>query len=392
MSDAMLSERHSQLLTAYVDGELDARQRVVVEQLVAQSAQARDFLAKLEGDSKELKALPVRKAPDTLAELVLQGVQDTGPMSVVRPRPASPAVPPSAIPAWLGLVVAACVLVAVGVASFFAASGLLGDRSASDDQSKIVENNDRPKPEKTPENPPPPQLDPMLDTILAGAAEGYGQPVKFKDAGVRVVLSEFKEEPIQKRLSNEISNNIGLWLDVPSANNVKAVDRVTEAFQKTGIKVVVEKTAGETLNKAKKDTKVAAGKKFLLYTENLKPGELTKILESLGDPDPSRRAVEQLVIKGMTKDDRQELAKALNVDEKKVDPKYMAELPTFIEGNIGKDGTKGKTKTPDRYAVLLPYSGAPGNSDEVKKFMRERLALNPGAHQVVVVIHDGKAA
>jgi len=81
----MLSDSRCQLLTAFVDGELDARQRQAVERLVKQSPEARSFLARLEKDSNELKGLPRRKAPDTLPDGVMKTISE------LTPRPRLPA-------------------------------------------------------------------------------------------------------------------------------------------------------------------------------------------------------------------------------------------------------------------------------------------------------------
>src|SRR4051812_46941151 len=115
----MLSNHQCQLLTAYIDGELNAGERQTVDKLLVTSAEARAFLEKLEDDSKELHRLPSRRAPDTLVNLVMETVCDD--------QPLPPAKPPAAtsIPRWLGLTVVAFVLGLVAMLTFVLASGLL---------------------------------------------------------------------------------------------------------------------------------------------------------------------------------------------------------------------------------------------------------------------------
>src|SRR5262249_19948770 len=64
----MLPDRHCQLLTAYVDGELNARHRRQVEQLLSSSKEACDFLRKLERDAQALRKLPRPRPPPHLPD------------------------------------------------------------------------------------------------------------------------------------------------------------------------------------------------------------------------------------------------------------------------------------------------------------------------------------
>ena len=102
----MLSDRHCQLLTAYVDGELTARQRRAVDGLVQRSAEARAFLEDLQSDSAELRSLPPRKAPATLAEKVLGTLSDVPRLPVQPVRPAVIAQGSGMLSTWLGLAAA----------------------------------------------------------------------------------------------------------------------------------------------------------------------------------------------------------------------------------------------------------------------------------------------
>ena len=63
----MLPERFRELLTAYVDGELSARQRRHVLRLLRRSVEARRLLHFLQSDSHNLIHLPrVRLDPDRI--------------------------------------------------------------------------------------------------------------------------------------------------------------------------------------------------------------------------------------------------------------------------------------------------------------------------------------
>jgi hypothetical protein len=378
----MLADRYYQLLTAYVDGELDARQRKKVERLVAQSEEARALLEKLESDSKELRELPRHAAPQTLSDLIMETVNHPA----ARPElPATPAaaVSSGAIPLWLGLALAACILMAVTVGTFFMVVGLLG-KPGTDVASPSQR---EPLPKQPEQPPPPPQIDPLVADLVAGAAQRFAEPVQNKDAGMRLVLSELHEEPVQKRLAHEMQKQGGLWLDVPVASTVKGLERVTDALLKNGFKVL-----------GKKDAKVAENKKYLLYAENVRPEELNRILDQLAVGAPATRVAEQVLLKGMNKDDHQALAIALHIPWKDVTPlKYggtMVDIPMFVEKDrpLPKDQVGRTGKVLERFAVLLPLgNGNPATSPEVKQFLQERQAQNQGALQIVLVIHDKQA-
>src|SRR5437660_11161236 len=124
----MLPDRYRQLLTAYVDGELSARQRRQVGRLLRQSGEARKLLRALQGDSAELRALPEPPPlPRDLSGPVLRTI------TARRLRPARTARPGPRVPAWAGYLAAASVLFAVGLsaylafAAFFAPSGAPAD-------------------------------------------------------------------------------------------------------------------------------------------------------------------------------------------------------------------------------------------------------------------------
>ena len=53
----MLSERHQQLLSAYVDGELSSRQREEAESMVMASPEARQLLAELFQNAERVRKL-----------------------------------------------------------------------------------------------------------------------------------------------------------------------------------------------------------------------------------------------------------------------------------------------------------------------------------------------
>src|SRR5438105_4517825 len=83
----MLAEKYQELLTAYVDGELSARQRRAVYKLLRRSAEARALLRQLQEDSHSLIELPPPPpAPDFAGSVMLSNTPEKSP----KPQPKDP--------------------------------------------------------------------------------------------------------------------------------------------------------------------------------------------------------------------------------------------------------------------------------------------------------------
>ena len=114
----MLNERCRELITAYVDGELSARQHAPEAASALLSPEARTLLKRLQADSHELRALPATKLDqdlsDTVLSLIAQRQIQPPRKRVIRP----PTAPSMAGAMWPHLAAAAAVLFAVGLTSF----------------------------------------------------------------------------------------------------------------------------------------------------------------------------------------------------------------------------------------------------------------------------------
>jgi hypothetical protein len=395
----MLSDRHCQLLTAYVDGELSARERRAVARLLDQSPEARAFLDKLESDSHELRRLPVRRAPTTLADVVMQTLADDRPRPVRLPRPTPTVAGARGIPLWLGLPAAACLLLAVTGGTFVFFSLLLGDRPDSPKTGEesgpvVVAPKDTTPPKKVPEAPP--ELDPLLGDLFAGAAERFGEKVDAKETYTSLAVGQLQQAPARERLTKVLKKETSVRLDVPVANSSGAVARLNDAFKKNGITVLVDAAARGTLNNPKKKT---PGVSFVLYAENLKVDELTQILATVGKAEGAAtrrgRVIDVFAVKGMTTTDRSELSKMLNVGVDALDPTkaglWNPIIPVDPKGNP-KDPKMGKQ--PERLALVLARGqGVKLNpkTPEIQRFMEARQALDPRMLQVVLTIYEAPA-
>src|SRR5262245_16452658 len=116
----MLADSDRELLTAYVDGELSARQRKAVQRLLQRSPDARALLQELQADSELVRSLPHPPQVPDLSASVIESIHRRG------LRPARRTIQPvQTIPIWSGLVAAAAVLLVIGVASFLYFSAVI---------------------------------------------------------------------------------------------------------------------------------------------------------------------------------------------------------------------------------------------------------------------------
>ena len=75
----MISRKLSRLLTAYVDGELNVRQRKAVRRLLRQSSRARRLYRQMKGDALVLQTLPWRELDQDLSSTILDKINTTLP-------------------------------------------------------------------------------------------------------------------------------------------------------------------------------------------------------------------------------------------------------------------------------------------------------------------------
>src|SRR5258708_31668166 len=129
----MLPDCLSRMLTAYVDGELNARQRKAVLRLLRRSPEARALLRQLQVDANQLRQLPQRTLSSDFADLVMQRIAD----GIVRPAQYKIPASGSPVPVSWGLAAAAAVLLAVGLGSYFLLSVLQGERQATREAGEI---------------------------------------------------------------------------------------------------------------------------------------------------------------------------------------------------------------------------------------------------------------
>ncbi|HMF13656.1 MAG TPA: hypothetical protein VKE94_15165, partial [Gemmataceae bacterium] len=112
----MLTDRCRRLLTAYVDGELTARQQEAALRLLHASPEARELLRRMQQDATALRMLPRQRLDRDLSAPIVQLIAERRLQSGWRQRPRLDRQPN--FPAWAGFSAAAAALLLVALGSY----------------------------------------------------------------------------------------------------------------------------------------------------------------------------------------------------------------------------------------------------------------------------------
>jgi hypothetical protein len=445
----MLNEAHRQLLTAYVDGELSNRERRRVGQLLRRSRAARQFLRRLQADSRTLKALPDIPAPTDLADSVLQAIADRNLRPALRPLRVPESAAPLRFPAWAGFALAASVFVAVALGSYFVFSNESkpslavgpnpsvtppdGPQSEQHETKRDVPTPDSPPKvvKQTPVPPPPsvppphkPTPRPMPPTLIEPIVHRPEEDDPFPDAPempktpeekkreVPVLASGGKIEedrlervelalpaltkledllgaPARDQLAASFTKGSAFRVEILCHDAAKTVERTKAALVGRHRSVVVESAATARLKKNWKSD-------YAFFVENLTPAELAAlVMQVAGNEKP--RLDGTLVHGPMSRWDRQELTRLLGVDPTKTRPHeegidIHTPLTEQTQAQVQK-ALEGKTPRPgaqkNEPALLLALgSFQPKASPEVKRFLETRRPARADTVQVFLVIRN----
>jgi hypothetical protein len=413
----MLPERDRELLTAYVDGELSSRQRRHVVKLLKRSRDARRLLDKLQADSASLVALPdVPKLDVDLSRPIENKIRERR-LSPGRRLPQPISRP---VPAWMGVAIAASVLVALGIASYFG-FGAYFARTGNDSPSSVVQKDgDRaPAPTPTPDPTPTPTPDdkrnlanndhkpweigpPKPDRITEEPGPivkvnpwEYGPPkpddievVKPDPLGDRYdklfhpervengpkpfikPLDKVDQGDIRAELLDFLNHGDGFRIDLPSANGTPALRRLEAACKEQKLPLLIDATAQRSLTTPKSRTN------YVLYVENLMPDELARLLQAIAAEDrkaaakkPSDAQFTGIVVRQLTKGDDKVMSELLGVD-------------AMESTSVSKADVK--------QVLVLSYSPVPSakNSAEVKRFLESRKPARPGTVRALIVLRS----
>jgi anti-sigma factor RsiW len=347
----MLPDRHLQLLTAYVDGELTTRERNTAVRLLRQSSEARTALDALAGDARRIRDLTRLRLGPGFPRKVMQTIARLGVRPTVPLRPPAPTLSP-----WVGLGVAAVVFLLIAAGSYW--------------------------------------------YFLPQQAVRVGGPVLVK-ARLALDAAELAKEVTKTRLTQEFRRSNAFHLNIAVHDMGRALSRLKGVLEETGIKAV---GAG---GPALRPNQQASPTSYLVYAENLSPEELTNILHLLARPTAppgkgakTEAALDQVLVNLMTSEDRHKLATLLGVDASTLQPPDPGNPPPDPVDMIAKPEGQGSrprprnpvTRARERLAVVLAVNAGvgadPARSAEVQQFVKERRQQRPGTLQVLLVVHE----
>jgi hypothetical protein len=379
----MLPEREIQLLTAYVDGELSSRERNLAARLLQESPEARQILKDLQENQRRLRELPARKLDAAFAGQVVQAIESQRSKTV-----AKPAASRRRFPTWTRYAVAASVLiVAVGGTIYFAT------RQPTISDPSIAKKQPQPLPPELQPGQQAGKHDTLVASILEGAAGGYSLPVPPERAGVKLGFDELAKTQWHEHLVKGMSNQQAVHLDVSVTNQRQAVQRLETVLQNKGIRVVIDPPAQTKLGVQHSKTQ------FVIYAENVRPDELAAMLYELGTDERARTSIEALTVSKVTDEDQQQLSGLLGIKAEELRdppaPNQKQQLGTFIpkEDKNSATAQANPVRTgpvaESRVAMVLANGARDGAlSSEVKYFLNQRRQLQPGALQVIVIVHQ----
>ena len=371
----MLPDQITQLLTAFVDGELGQRQREAVIRLLNQSAEARELVRQLQENAHRIKQLPRRKVEPSLVDEITKAIANE------KMQPARPMVRKSGRRSWLPYLAAS-----MAASVLIGAIGLLywkymGDQQLNKNNAPIVITIKPPIEAPRPPSQPPPMTpvprkpNPLL-ALVDETFRDFGAPVPVDPPFVAKFADLQKDDAKAGQFAYELGKDKVIQFDITVKNNSKALIHLRAALAERGIKLVEDPAAAKAI-KDKSKAKV----EYLVYAENITTDELTKLMNELGQPmvvpgstnqktEPS--TYQRVTVAPAAKDDRQRVAKLLGVDA--IEQKANTEVKP--DPNVV------------RQAVVLPASASGTPSSEIRQFVNQRLAPQRGTVQVLIKIRQ----
>jgi len=232
---------------------------------------------------------------------------------------------------------------------------------------------------------------------------------------MRVWPRELKDESGRQRLLERLQGDRAQHIDLYCKQTRAGLDRLERVFKAHGIGFVVAPDAMDPYLFAKKRTKTD----YVLFTENVTPGEMTEILFQLAREDGKAEAARKgpgqfglLLVNGVTKEDHDLLGKVLGVApsqlhvtkpktplhvdvRKPVQAGTADEVARSVQGkgrNPRPEPGKTAMKTPERLVIVgtcNPVDPKP-ESAEINRFRESRKERKSGTIQMLLVLRQEK--
>jgi negative regulator of sigma E activity len=436
----MLPAHLQELLTAAVDGELSPAERRLVEKLLRDSEEAREFHGKLQADAERLRNLPTPSRADDFAATVLAIINDRGlaPTPLPTPRRKENRWNSSTALVWGSYAAAAVVLLTVSIGSYlyFAASQQQLASAKKDKEAEsilpappvVAERSHPAVVKKVPETrtapigaevlpdplrflpeliakgtPRDPELLPMprSQEIIASPPQPESDP--FRQVTIRLPvllpLRDLDEAYPKKQVRDELKKDEVVHIDLFCKHGPRAVELLQAALRARGQSVIVEAAAQDALKRRPKA-------EYLFYTESLTAEEIAQLLEHLGAEDKKAEAAkggagqfDKFMLAEFNTTDLTELARLLGI------PAAQLKLPKVRPvGNLAptkslESDTAGRlvaalpkgtaARAGEKVTLLLPYTqphADPRTSKDIKSFLEKRGERRPGAVPMMLVL------
>jgi hypothetical protein len=444
----MLSDDVCRLLTAYVDGELNDRQRKAVERLVQRSPEARRLLDQLQADANSLRKLPRRQLPSDFALRVASAITTRQ----LHPGQRRGWQPSSKILAWAGA--AASVLLVVGLGSFYLSPGKNQrapfeaardeqlvraqpmmkeearggarralDKAAPSPSAKIApviipsQTGPSAEDQKASKSMPAPAPSKPSDAVAkdAGAAlaaaGGKAGKLEVISPGLPPTLSlaELNQDDQKRRLRLGMEKGTGFHIELFSRGNGHALERLRAALLSQRIGLMVDMAAETRLKQGRTEDD------YLLYCQEITAAQLASVLERLASDDKEaeerRRGsgeFESITVCALGAEDSRKVAVFLGGDPLSLPPPGLRGPPVLGLGRSPLERspmtakrstvtTNGHRAEADRSlvaswehsALLISYDPGrpkPITSPPVRLFLSNRKPPQQGAVQVFLVL------
>lgn len=422
----MLPERVQYLVAAYIDGELSPRQRRTVEALLRTSTEAQALAQQLRHDADLLRALPRQQLDGHFADRVFEHIHSHG-VAAVRQR-RTVAARWLARP-WFSVAIAASVLVVISVstvvhlktsspdnhqdllASANRTNASISSSTQSANESTRTERYEQlskePEASSTPIAQKSEQTSPMHPNrqatevpqpILLGTPALPRERLEVFKPQLSLILS--LDNLNRRQLREELNKDAAFRVELFCTDHTRAFDRVQDAFKTSGVRLIVDQTAQARLKRG-------LATRYVVYSEDMVPDELTSLLAKLGEQKGNelKRRFDRVVLGRLSAQDHVELSGLLGVELAQLQPQ-RPKTPLSVdlrkplsEGTAdqvtqqlaGQGGKAGEMVKADRLALVLsqsPVRTTPSTSKEVKQFLGSRKDRRVGALQLYFVIHE----
>jgi hypothetical protein len=392
----MLSERVQELLSAAVDGELTPRQREAVDQMLAESSEARELYHEMKRDAERLQHMRRIRLSQDFPAIILNRVAEK------KPAPArSQGSIARWMPVWANSVAAAAVILAVcGATTLVVIWNEQQKKNAiAKHEKNLPEKAQAPKPvdvaiaikpannnvadenarvEKVPflpaelaqDTPAPSQVKPDVQTPSLSPGTAPTPPLtKVDPPKLPPILSmkDLDQPAVRQKLLDALKSDPLVQIDLFCKDSSKATEKLQNAFK--GQKVVVDAVAQECMR-----LKVAKVQYFF-YVENLTPEELDRILQAVAAEERKSepKQFDKLVLKPF--------AASLLKPLLGVDPKWL------------QSKSAPATKAYENIVLVLAggkVSSSPATSKEIKHFVETRRERKPGSVQVLISVRESE--